>query len=335
MASTIKDVAKKANVSIATVSRILNDLPGYSPKTKKKVLDAIEELGYQPNAVARGLINKKTQTIGVLFPDVSSMLSSEILNGIENIAHELGHSVIVCHTDSSGKRTKKYLQLLNEKRVEGILYVSEVMTKEYDDIMKKMGIPVVLISTESLEFQLPYVKVNDRSAVFSATQYMINQGHKKLGMISGPKEDKIAGYPRAQGFLEALQHFGLSESEEQIIYTNGFAYEDGFNNLEPLLSRFPDLTGIIASSDDVAVGVISAAYKLGIKVPDQLSVIGYDNIKIAQMIIPPLTTVAQPLYEMGQVGAEMLFSSIASGKTVESRIMPHRIIERESVKKIN
>ncbi|MCA0174011.1 LacI family DNA-binding transcriptional regulator [Bacillus sp. RAR_GA_16] len=334
MASTIKDVAKKANVSIATVSRILNDLPGYSPKTKKKVLDAIEELGYQPNAVARGLINKKTQTIGVLFPDVSSMLSSEILRGIENISHELGHSVIVCHTDSSGKRTKKYLQLLNEKRVEGILYVSEVMTKEYDDIMKKMGVPVVLISTESLEFQLPYVKVNDRSAVFSATQYMIQQGHQKLGMISGPKKDRIAGYPRAQGFLEALQHFGLHASEDQIIYTKGFAYEDGLNHLEPLLSRFPDLTGIIATSDDLAVGVISAAYKLGIKVPEQLSVIGYDNIKIAEMIIPPLTTVAQPLYEMGQTGAEMLFTAIDSGETVESRIMPHRIIERESVKKI-
>ena len=334
MASTIKDVAKKANVSIATVSRILNDLPGYSQKTKQKVLDAIEELGYQPNAIARGLINKKTQTIGVLFPDVSSMLSSEILRGIENIAHELGHSVIVCHTDSSGKRTKKYLQLLNEKRVDGILYVSEVMTKEYDEIMKKMGIPVVLISSESLEFQLPYVKVNDRSAVFSATQYMIKQGHQNLGMISGPKEDKIAGYPRAQGFLEALQHYGLRASEEQIIYTKGFAYEDGFHNLETLLSRIPDLTGIIATSDDVAVGVISAAYKLGIKVPDQLSVIGYDNIKIAEMIIPPLTTVAQPLYEMGQAGAEMLFHSIESGKTVESRIMPHRIIERETVKKI-
>lgn len=334
MASTIKDVAKKANVSIATVSRILNDLPGYSPKTKQKVLDAIEELGYQPNAVARGLINKKTQTIGVLFPDVSSMLSSEILRGIENIAHELGHSVIVCHTDSSGKRTKKYLQLLNEKRVDGILYVSEVMTKEYDEIMKKMGIPVVLISSESLEFQLPYVKVNDRSAVFSATQHMIQQGHEKLGMISGPKEDRIAGYPRAQGFLEALQHYGLRASEEQILYTNGFTYEDGFNSLEPILSRFPDLTAIVATSDDVAVGVISAAYKLGIKIPDQLSVIGYDNIKIAQMIIPPLTTVAQPLYEMGQTGAEMLFHSIDTGKTVESRIMPHRIIERESVKKI-
>lgn len=334
MTPTIKDVAKKANVSIATVSRILNNLPGYSEDTKDKVLRAIEELRYHPNAVARGLINKRTQTIGVLFPNVSNMYSSAILDGIEDTAHNLDHSVIVCNTDSNGIRTKKYLQVLKEKQVDGLIFTSEVLKEEYYDLLSEINIPIVLVSTLSYQYSLPYVKVDDRHAAYTGTEYLIKHGHRKIAMISGTEGDPIAGTPRVEGFIQALNDNGLDGGIAPIIYGDGFGFKAGEDGLPKIFEQQPDTTAVFAASDDMAVGALASAYKMGKKVPDDLSVIGFDNTMIGEMSIPPLTTVAQPLFNMGKTASEMLFSMIESGQTtVESRIMPHEIIERQSVKK--
>ncbi|WP_174613514.1 LacI family DNA-binding transcriptional regulator [Virgibacillus ihumii] len=332
MSPTIKDVAKKADVSIATVSRILNDLPGYSENTKNKVLAAIKELNYQPNAIARGLINKKTQTLGVLFPDVSGMLSSEILRGIESKAHELGHSVIVCNTSSNGKKTMKYLQLLKEKQVDGVIFASEEMTEDYYTTLKAMDVPVVLVSTSSYKFPLPYVKVDDRHAAYSATEFLIRKGHTHIGMISGCRQDKIAGEPRVEGYKQAMKEHDLSVKEDNIASNGGFGFKDGAECFPVLLNRFPEMTALFAASDEIAIGAISMAHQLGIQVPDDLSVIGYDNTKLSEMSIPPLTALAQPLFEMGYKSANTLFQMLRTGKEVGSYILPHTIVERQSVK---
>ncbi|MBD1381453.1 LacI family DNA-binding transcriptional regulator [Bacillus sp. IB182487] len=328
MTYTIKDVAKKANVSIATVSRIVNNQTGYSEKTKKKVLQAIEELGYHPNAIARGLINKRTHTIGVLFPELSSMLVTDILNGVENAAHEAGSSVIVCHTKS---KTMNYLRLLNEKRIDGIIFTSEILTNEYYEYIKKMNVPLVLLATESYAHPVPYVKVSDTHAAYSATQYLIKHGHNQIGMISGNKNDKVAGYLRITGFKNALNDYNIPFTEDQIAYCKGFRYQDGIDGLEMLIKKSPNLTAVFAASDEMAIGAIFKAYKLGIKVPEELSIIGYDNLKMAAMSIPPLTSVAQPLYEMGEMAVKMIFNMLENNQAVESRIMPHQIVDRESV----
>jgi LacI family transcriptional regulator len=331
MSFTIKDVAKLANVSIATVSRIINNQTGYSEKTKKKVLEAIEELGYEPNAVARGLINKRTHTIGVLFPKLSSTLVTDLLSGIEKATHDAGSSVIVCHTESNGEKTMKYLQLLNEKRIDGIIFTSAPLLEEYYQYIKKMNVPMVLLSTETYAHPVPYVKVNDRHAAYTATQFLINKGHKKIGMISGNKDDIISGKPRIDGYISALQDHNLPIDEKKIIFNRGFSFHDGMESLKILLKQAPDLTAVFAASDELAIGAISSAYQLGIKVPDELSIIGYDNLSIAEMSVPPLTTVAQPLTEMGEMAANMLFEMLDSDKLIESRIMPHKIVERKSV----
>jgi LacI family transcriptional regulator len=333
MSYTIKDVAKYANVSTATVSRVLNGQGGYSKATEEKVLLAIKELGYQPNAFARGLISNKSNTLGILFPEVSSQFSSKILRGVEEAAHKLGSSVIVCNTASHGQRTMKYLQLLAEKRVDGILFVSEMITEEYYEKLESMQIPVVLISTESYQYPLPFVKVDDKHAAFTATDYLVKMGHSKIGMISGNKEDIIAGQPRIDGYKQALAQRGLTIEDKNIIHSQGFSFKDGFTGLQGLLEQSPDLTAVFAASDALAMGAISSAYKLGIKIPEHLSIIGYDNLPMAEMAIPPLTTVAQPLEQMGMVAAEMLFTMMDQGRRVESRIMPHSVIERESVKR--
>lgn len=333
MTYTIKDVAKKANVSIATVSRILNNQKGYSEKTKRKVLEVIEELDYYPNAIARGLINKKTSTIGVLFPALSSMLVTELLAGIEKAAHLLGSSVIVCHTESNGSKTMKYLQLLNEKRVDGIIFTSEVLKEEYYEFIQKMNIPLVLLSTESRAYSVPYVKVDDRHAAYSATQYLIKNGHIRIGMISGNRNDLIAGKPRIEGFKNALMDYDLPIQDSQIIYSEGFTFTDGLQGLKKLRNQAPEVTAIFTASDEIAFGAISAAFQMGIKIPGDLSIIGYDNLKIAEMSIPPLTSLAQPFYEMGEKAARMIFDMMNGDQLVESRIMPHSIKERSSVLK--
>lgn len=331
MASTIKDVAKKANVSIATVSRILNDQPGYSLKTKKKVLQVIEELGYHPNAVARGLINKKTHTIGVLFPYLSGSLVTDLLRGIEKAASAHDSSVIVCHTESDAEKTMKYLQLLAEKRVDGIIYTSEVLHEDHFEFIEKIKVPLVLLSTKS-EMQIPYVKVDDFQAAYSATEYLIQNGHQSIGMISGRKEDIIAGKPRIDGFIKALQDNNLHVDEDNITLTGGFSFIDGQTGLVKLLNQKPDITAIFAASDEIAVGAISAAYQLGLKVPDDLSIIGYDNINLATMSVPPLTTIHQPFIEMGEIAGNMLMDMMENEQIPKSRIIQHSIIERMSVK---
>ncbi|MFB4162465.1 LacI family DNA-binding transcriptional regulator [Alteribacillus sp. JSM 102045] len=335
MNPTIKDVAKHANVSIATVSRILNSTSaGYSEKTKERVQAAIKELGYKPNAVARGLINNKTQTIGVLFPDVSSMVTSELLHGIENVTHRLGHSVIVCNTASQGKKTLDYLQLLSEKRVEGILFASEMLTDEYYEAIKAMKVPAVLVSTKSQKHPMPYVKVDDRDASYTATSYLIEKGHRRIGMLSGNPKDIISGLPRIEGFQAALRDHGLLDHGASVFPAKGFSYEDGMEMFKKLRREAEDITAIFAASDEMAVGALASAYKINVKVPDDISIIGYDNIKISEMAIPPLTTLAQPLREMGEKAAELLFETLNTGEASESIMLPHRIVERESVKEL-
>ncbi|AIQ11657.1 LacI family DNA-binding transcriptional regulator [Paenibacillus durus] len=331
MNPTIKDVAKMANVSIATVSRVLNNLGGYSDKTKQRVNEAIRELGYQPNAIARGLINKRTQTLGVLFPNVSSSFSSDILQGVEDFAHSRNYSVLVCNTDGEEKRTMKYLQLLREKQVDGIIFSSSMLKDEYYETIKSMKIPVVLISSQSNYPAIPYVTINDRLAACDAVEYLINRGHRKIAMIAGTENDVLTGAPRMDGYLRALRKHRIPIDERYLVHGD-FRFESGCKALETLLRTAPDITAIFAASDEMAIGVLSAASRHGLKVPDDLSVIGFDGLQLSNMVVPPLTTVSQPLQEMGKIAAETLIRSIETGETAEGIIVSHSIVERQTVR---
>lgn len=334
MTPTIMDVAKRANVSKATVSRVLNDLGGYSEKTKRKVLGVIEELGYHPNAIARGLTNKKTHTIGVLLPNLVSSLATEFLNEIEAVAHKAGSSVIVCHTESQGIKTMKYLQLLHEKRIDGLILASTLVGKEYYEYIKNLGIRTVLLSTVS-EHPVPYVTADDHAAAYIATKYLIQKGHKKIGMISGNEEIWIAGghLPRVEGFKDALSDHKISFNENHIVYGR-FSFDYGLTGLTDLMRQVPDLTAIYTENDEIACGVLSAAYQLGIKVPHDISVIGMDNSNLCKMVTPPLTSVSLSHREMAEKAANMIFEMIESNKVETNCIVPHEIVERQSVRSL-
>ncbi|MFC6652751.1 LacI family DNA-binding transcriptional regulator [Paenibacillus rhizoplanae] len=333
MKPTIKDVAQKANVSIATVSRVLHNLGGYSDQTKQKVDQAIKELKYQPNAIARGLINKRTQTIGVLFPDVSSSFSSDLLHGISEYVHEHNYSVIVCNTDQDGKRTLKYLQLLREKQVDGIIFSSEVLKQEYYDMLESMNVPVVLVSSRTDYANVPYVKVDDYQAAYDAVYYLITKGHRSISMISGTKGDPIAGTPRVEGYRKALEAHGIAFDSRYLVYGD-FSYDSGCRAMEVLLRRTPEATAVFAASDEMAIGALSVVTKHGMNVPEDISIMGYDDLRLARMVNPPLTTVRQPLYDIGMTASGKLIGMIETGEPAESQICTHSIVERQTVRAI-
>lgn len=330
---TIKDVAKESNVSVATVSRILNDLDGYSEETRKKVTMVVEKMGYRRNAIAMNLKTKTSHTIGVLLPKVETTFYVEILNGIEDMAHKNNYSVFICNTGASSHLLPYYLDVLSERQVDGIIVCSLSPKDMYDKDIIDTKIPCILVSTLSPRFPLPYIKVDDFQAAYAATSYLIENGHTKIAMLGGEKEDPIAGIPRVQGYRQALKEHNLNINESLIKY-GGFSFKEGKCAMEKLLSENEKITAIFASCDDIAVGAMFIAHKRGILIPEDLSIIGYDNTKASEMSYPPLTTIAQPSYEMGQKSVEMLIKTVTTNKKSESIIMPFEIIERESVKKL-
>lgn len=332
--TTVKDVAQLAETSIATVSRVLNNQEGFSEATRKRVMDACETLGYESNAIARSLKKMKTRTIGVVFPNISSMLTNEFLNGIEEIAHEKNYSVIVSYSYSDTERMLKSLKTFQEKRVDGIIFASEDLKDKYYNYIQKMKIPLVLLSTSSEEYDVPSVKVDDFKASYAAVEYLIQHGHSEIGLLAGNSSDTVTGIPRFEGYKQALEDNDLTFEPRKVAYGHDYSFEDGQNLLPILLKQYPEMTAMFAMSDSIAVGAISKAHQLNILIPSQLSIIGFDNIIISQMVTPSLTTVAQPLIQMGSTAAELLLKLIHKTQIDDKHLLlPFKIIERDSVSK--
>lgn len=335
MAPTIRDVAKLSGVSISTVSRVMNTPEIVSEKKRKKVQQAIEELGYRPNSLAQGLIFKKTHTVGVLIPDISNNYASELVKGLEDAGHELGVNLILCNTNRDRKRMIHYLDVLRQKQVDGIVFTSEVYSEEYANTVRQMKIPIVLVSTKSLEEDVPTVKINDRQAGFDAVKYLVGKGHQNIGMISGPKDDIIAGLPRYEGFKNAHKDLLNIANVEEKVEIGDFRYDGGYEAMKRLYEKQSSITAVFCASDEMALGAISYLYEQGINVPNDISILGFDNTKIAKISIPKLTTVAQPMQKLGKVAMDKL-SYIQEGQKLSEPVtyLKHYIVERETVRNI-
>lgn len=330
--TTIKDVAALAGVSISTVSRVMNNPETVVQEKREKVLAAIEELNYHPNALARGLIYKRTNTYGVLITDVSNMYSAEVLKGMEEAANKRGMNVIICNTDLDKGKMAAYLNVLKEKQVDGILYTSEPVFEDDYRLLQSLNVPVVLVSTESTIYPLASVKINDVQAGFDATRYLIEHGHCKIGMVSGPATDVIAGEPRYSGYVKALAESNIEINHDLFVEHGDYRFHGGYEAMKRLLNKNKDITAVFVASDEMALGAISYMREVGIKVPEEISVIGFDNTKVSYMSIPKLTTVAQPMFDIGYTAVEKLEQLISHGSVEELRTyLPHEIKERASV----
>lgn len=335
MKSNIKDVASLAEVSIATVSRFLHTPERVAENTRQRIADAIQQLNYAPNALARGLILRRTQTLGVVIPDISNLFYAEVLKGMEDAAHNRKYNLILGNTDNNKDRLFSTLRVLKERQIDGLVFTSEPVFPDYHDLFMQLQIPVVLASTHSLEYELPSVKVNDEQAGYDAAEYLIRQGHRRIGMICGSLYDPVTAVPRLNGFMRALRTHSIQADFETCVVQGHYHFENGYEAMGQLLAKFPDMTAVFASSDERAVGAILYLHEHGLKVPDDISVIGFDNSRLSQMCYPRLTTVAQPLYDIGQKAVEKLDMLIQGHQDDELRTyVPHRIVERHSVRQL-
>lgn len=330
MKSTIRDVAKMTGVSISTVSRVMNSPNSVIESKRERVLEAVEQLKYQPNAFARGLIYKKSFTLGLLIPDIENLYYAGVIRGVQDACIKLGYSLMICNTDRDKERLLSYIDTFHEKQVDGVVLASDILYPEYYDKLVGCRIPFVLVSSHSDEYDIPSVEIDDEAAAYDAVKFLIELGHKEIGMIGFNHDNSIAGPPRYEGFIRALKEFGLERNIEKIKYAN-HRYEHAYQATHELFTDFPDLTAVFCVADEFAMGTISYLKDRNILVPGQVSVVGFDNLRMASMFIPKLTTIAQPIYELGYRGAEKLHELITTG-SVELRRekMEHKLIVRES-----
>jgi len=332
MPVTIYDVAREAGVSMATVSRVVNGNPNVKPMTRKKVLGAIERLGYRPNAVARGLASKKTTTVGVIIPDISSLFFSELARGIEDIATMYKYNIILCNSD---QRLEKELQLINtllEKQVDGLLFMGAEIKEDHLQALTSTQVPTVLAATRDADNKLPSVTIDHFQAAYDATQALVQRGHKRIGMITGPMSDPLGGLMRYEGYKQALKDAGVKVEEELVAHGNLF-YESGLSHTKEFLKLKQPPTAIFAANDEMAIGAIHAVQDSGLHVPNDVEVIGHDNIRLTEMVRPRLTSVVQPMYDIGAVAMRLL-TKYMNNEPVEQHVvlLPHRIEYRESTK---
>lgn len=328
---TIYDVAREANVSMATVSRVVNGNPNVKPATRKKVLKTIEELGYRPNAVARGLASKRTTTVGVIIPDISNMFFSELARGIDDIANMYKYNIILSNSDQNIDKEIKLINTMLEKQVDGIVYMGSRLTDEHLKEFKTSPVPIVLAATIEPTNAIPSVNIDYEEAGYEATKLLIDNGHTKLAFVTG-LDETTANKAKHQGFVQALE-----EIEQTVDQTNVFrgdlSYQSGLKAVESLFDQTEKPTAIFAASDEIALGVIHGIQDLGLNVPADVEVIGFDNTRLAMMIRPTLSTVVQPVYDIGAVAMRLLTKYMNKEEVEESNvILPHQIIKRSSTK---
>ncbi|MCP1451180.1 LacI family DNA-binding transcriptional regulator [Priestia megaterium] len=299
----IIDVAKKANVSTATVSRVLSKPNTVTEETTEKVLQVIKELNYQPNALARQLRTLETKTILVIVPDITNPFFSKVLRGIESVAVINGYQVLLGDTGNDLERENGYLNILLQKKADGmVLLTARMESKNIEEMALKY--PVVLACEYIEGSAIPTVSINNISGAQKATEYLVKLGHKRIGFISGPL-DGVIGQDRLKGFYQTMTRHNLTV-ESILVQEGNFSYESGFNIMNQFLALNHPPTAVFAANDEMAFGAINAISSKGLSVPHDISVVGFDDIKFSSIFKPTLTTISQPAFEMGTMAMKLL-----------------------------
>jgi len=330
---TQEDVAREAGVSRATVSYVINNRTDgnvrISEETRCRVLEAIEELGYRPNVLARSLRQGQTHTIGMIVPDNTNPFFAEVARGVEDTSFEQGYSVILCNSDGDLDKELLYTNVLAEKRVDGILFVAAGMSTEHICALQERRMPVVVVDRDIPDVAVDSVMTANERGGWLATRYLIELGHRRIGCIAGPS-DVTPSAERVTGYRHALREAGLPV-DEVLILKGDFQYESGYQAARQLLSMEDSPTAIFACNDLMAIGTISAAVRLGRQVPADLSVVGFDDVPLASFANPALTTIVQPKYEIGVVAATMLLERMQDpDKPPYRKMLDTELVVRQS-----
>lgn len=309
--ATIRDVAFRAGVSVATVSRVLNGNGYVNKETEQRVRKVIRELDYRPNMVARGLAKRRSGTIAVILPDIMNPFFSELARAVEDTARAGGFTVIFCNSDDLGPREKSYIKVLRQKYIDGIIMASNRLEEEDILYMNNNDIPLVVLDRGPGNGDCAVFRAKNADGAKLAVRHLIDTGCRKVAHISGP-EELVTARERLRGYREVAGQFPWFD--ETLIEPGHFSVNGGKEAVRRLLERHPDVDGIFAGNDLMAIGALKALQRMGVKVPDQVSLCGFDGVEMTEWTEPELTTVAQPIYEMGAKAARYLIERVR-GKT--------------------
>jgi LacI family repressor for deo operon, udp, cdd, tsx, nupC, and nupG len=328
--ANIYDVARRAGVSTATVSRVLSQPQVVAPETRQKVLAAVDSLGFTPNAAAKNLRTLRTAKLLVTVPDISNPFFSLILQGIEDSAQREGYSVLVGDTQHDPDREEKYASMLRRKEADGLIFLGHRLPKEAASLVRSMPAgkaPVVNGCEFTPRLGIPSVHIDNATAASDAMNHLYKLGHRRIGVVTGPlvsplSRDRLAG---------ATARAKKARAERDMIVMNGdFSIESGALAAERLLGREQPPSAIFCFNDEMAMGVIETARRRGLRVPNDLSVVGFDDIRYARMVDPPLTTVAQPMRQIGEGTVRILLQILRGAEPPESVTLPHTLVVRSS-----
>ena len=335
MGITIKDIARKANVAVSTVSRALNNKTDINPKTREKILKIMDECGYNPNSVARGLVMQKLFTLGLIIPDISNPFFAEIAVGIEKKAKELGYSVIFCNTNNEYRTEIESVRLMKGKMVDGLIVSLSEDCKNEIEVLNRINIPVVQIDRKIPGVNSPGIYINNKTSAYNATKYLIELGHRKIAHFTGNLKTQT-GIDRLEGFRLAAREANIADND---IYIEEGKYniDSGKESMRKLIRCNNLPTALFAASDLQAVGALYVANKSGIDVPDELAIVGHDDIDLSYLVHPNITTFEQPKKEIGQLAVEMILEEINNKnqdrkRVCEDIILDTKLVIRESTK---
>lgn len=333
MKATIKDIARLAGVSTATVSKIVNQKDDkISSATRDRVMKIIDEVGYVPNRIASSMVTKTTKTLGLIIPDIANPFFPELARGAEDFANREGYTLILCNSDNSLAKEDAYIDMLQEKMVDGIIFTASSSRTEVSSALRKAKIPVITVDRdiEGLESQGKII-VDNESGAYQAVCYMIEQGYERIIHLSGPMSSKPAR-DRYEGFLRALEAKRLKPVKSHLM-SGTYTGEWGYQGVKKLLEEGVDFDGIFCGNDLIALGALKALLENGLRVPEDVGLVGYDDIYMAAMVSPGLTTVRQPKYEMGYEAAKALVDMIENRKRPENgHILSTDLVIRETTR---
>ena len=330
MKVTIKDIAREADVSVTTVSRVLNNKPDVGDDTRAKILKIIDEMNYNPNSVARGLVMQKTHTIGLIIPDISNPFFPQVARAVEDKAQKLGYSVIFFNTDNHLEREKKAVELFKSKQVDGLIVSLSLGNEKILKELKSTNYPVVQIDRSVLSDSYPLVSIDNKNSAYQMVEYMLKKGHRKIAHISGDLNTTTAR-ERLEGYKKALKNYEVEINNDYIIEGN-YTQHSGFEAMQELLKLKDRPSAVFAANDLSAAGVYKALFAAGLKIPDDIAVAGHDDIDIASLLRPELTTMRQPKYSMGERAVTVLLRMINNQQLeIEDHILKTNLIIRESV----
>jgi LacI family repressor for deo operon, udp, cdd, tsx, nupC, and nupG len=326
----IADVARLAGVSTATVSRVLANPDKVRAKTHDLVIDAVRRSGYTPNSVARNLRTRRTMTVLVVVPNLANPVFAQILRGVDDELTQSGYGLVIGNLDNCPEREPRYVDLALSRQADGILLMNGHIPGDGKRHMGEARLPMVALCAAISDDRIPNVVVQDREASREAVRHLTALGHRKLGYVAGPVGNVIEG-ERYAGFLEGVAEAGLGE-KDFVRWEGRFIFSTGVAAAEAFLSLKDRPTGIFASSDESAIGFLKTVRAAGLRVPGDVSIVGFDGIEFADFIEPTLTTLQQPLHELGRIGAKVLLKMIRGEMTPEdwSVRLPLTLLDRDT-----